>query len=80
MGFDTSLDPMKNRSQIQLRFEVTEDGVDFRELNVLAPELFGIETALRGWRLACVLAGRCGWIKKPESDQGGNRHPGSVRG
>ena len=42
MGFDTSLDPVKNRSQIQLRFESTEYGFDFGELNVLAPEFFGI--------------------------------------
>jgi hypothetical protein len=42
VGFDTSLDPVKNRSQIQFRFEGPKDGFDFSELNVLAPELFGI--------------------------------------
>jgi len=42
MGFDTSLDPVKNGSQIQLSFEGAENCFDFSELNVLAPECFGI--------------------------------------
>ena len=42
LSFAVSSDPVKNRSQIQLRFEGTEDGCDLGELNVLAPEFFGI--------------------------------------
>ena len=42
MGFDASLDPVKDGSQVQLAFECAEDGFNVGELDVLLPELLWI--------------------------------------
>ena len=42
VGFYTSLDPVKDRPQVQLAFEGAEHGFDFGQLNVLTPEFFRI--------------------------------------
>jgi hypothetical protein len=42
VGFDTSLNPVKDWPQIQLAFERAEDGFNFGELDVLTPEFFRI--------------------------------------
>jgi hypothetical protein len=42
VGFDASLNPVKDRPQILLAFEGAEDGFHFGELDVLTPEFIRI--------------------------------------
>jgi hypothetical protein len=42
MGFDPSLDPVKDGAQVQLAFECAEHGFNVGKLDVLLPELLRI--------------------------------------
>jgi hypothetical protein len=42
VGFDTSLNPVKDGPQIQLAFKSAEDGFNFGQLDVMTPEFFWI--------------------------------------